>query len=155
MTTINAINVDDYFIREDGLVWSTYRNMFLKPTMNGDYYCVGFKGKTKRIHHLVAKCFLPNPSNLPNVLHNDGNPLNNNVSNLRWGTQQENMDDRAKHGNDPHGSKCARAKLIESEVLEMRAKSRSGNSNAELGREYNLARSTVGRIINRKTWKHI
>lgn len=36
------------------------------------------------VHRLVAKAFLPNPDNLPEVDHIDGNPSNNNVSNLRW-----------------------------------------------------------------------
>ena len=43
------------------------------------------------MHRLVAKSFLENPNNYPNVLHLDDNPKNNNVNNLKWGTQSENI----------------------------------------------------------------
>lgn len=46
--------------------------------------------KLYSIHRLVANAFIPNPDNLPCVNHKDENPLNNNVENLEWCTQQYN-----------------------------------------------------------------
>ena len=43
------------------------------------------------IHRLVAEAFIPNPDNLPIVMHKDNDPLNNHVSNLKWGTQSDNI----------------------------------------------------------------
>jgi len=59
------------------------------------YYTVGLhkdkQQKTKTLHQLVANAFIENPENKPCVDHQDNNPLNNNVYNLRWVTCQENQ----------------------------------------------------------------
>jgi hypothetical protein len=44
--------------------------------------------KMHRIHRLVAQAFIPNPDNLPDVRHIDGDPSNNMVGNLEWFNQQ-------------------------------------------------------------------
>lgn len=49
------------------------------------------------VHRIVAKAFLPNPENHPLVRHLDDNPSNNHVSNLAWGTYQDNADDRERN----------------------------------------------------------
>jgi hypothetical protein len=47
--------------------------------------------KNHSVHRLVAETFIPNPLNLSDVNHKDGNKLNNHVSNLEWCSRSENL----------------------------------------------------------------
>lgn len=42
------------------------------------------KCKTFSVHSLIAQAYIPNPDNLPEINHIDGNKENNCVTNLKW-----------------------------------------------------------------------
>ena len=50
--------------------------------------------KKHLIHRLVATAFIANPENKPAVDHIDRDRFNNNASNLRWATSEENQSNR-------------------------------------------------------------
>lgn len=45
---------------------------------------------TQKLHRLVAKTFIPNPNNLPEINHKDENKSNNAINNLEWCTTAYN-----------------------------------------------------------------
>lgn len=68
----------------------------LKPQNTTDGYFgvnikINGKYRLRKIHIFVARAFIPNPQNLPQVNHKDGNKRNNNVANLEWVTPHENI----------------------------------------------------------------
>ena len=55
-----------------------------------------YKQRTFLLHRLLAEAFIPNPNNLSEVNHKDGNKLNNSLDNLEWVSRSENI----RHGID-------------------------------------------------------
>ena len=52
------------------------------------------------MHRLIAQAFLPDFHDFPEVHHNDGDGLNNDISNLRMSTHQESIKDKQRKGED-------------------------------------------------------
>ncbi|QHJ80611.1 MAG: hypothetical protein [Bacteriophage sp.] len=109
-----------------------------------------------RLHVLILETFIgPKPSVFHEGCHNDGNPDNNQESNLRWGTKADNEEDRRSHGKQIRGSKSPNTNLTEADVLDIRQGLAEGKTGVELSKKYQLGRSAISRIKNREAWGHI
>lgn len=99
---------DTDYITPSGHIYKDYGdNKFFpkKNTLNkanGYLYCgITMSDGTQkqfRVHILVAKAFLPNPNNYPQVCHKDDNKQNCHVDNLEWGTASKNTQDAFDRG---------------------------------------------------------
>jgi hypothetical protein len=106
------------------------------------------------VHRLVL-CAFAEPAPGLWACHNDGNPRNNALSNLRWDTRLANMQDQLRHGTRLFGSQKKGSKLTEHAVKDIRHRVLKGETQRSLAREYGVSEIVVSFAVNRKTWKHV
>ena len=84
--------------------------------------------------------------------HNDGNCLNDAISNLRWGTVIENRADMIAHGTRCRGDRHGKAKLTSEQVREIR---RIGRPAKQHFNKYGVSKSLVFQILAGTIWRDI
>lgn len=105
------------------------------------------------VHRLVLEAFVGlAPSPRHDGAHNDGNPLNNALSNLRWATKSENQMDRVAHGTSNRGERFARSRLTNAQATEIKTALAQGARNCDLAKQYGVARATISSIKCGKSW---
>lgn len=78
------------------------RGKLIKPGRTGNRVTVALNGKSFYVHNLVLIAFVgPCPPG-KECCHNTTDSTDNCLSNIRWGTRQDNMFDRGKQGTDYH-----------------------------------------------------
>lgn len=90
------------------------------------------------VHRLAAKVFIPNPDNHPIIRHLDDVPTNNDIDNLAWGTQTDNVRDMHRSGN-------AFTKPVYCHELQM-----TFNSGADAALYFGVSRSEVSLLCSGK-----
>jgi hypothetical protein len=154
-----------YKINENGVIKSLKRksqghltsvDKIIKPELDkkGYYsYRLSKNGKSKRysLHRLLAISFIDNPNNHRVVNHKDGNPLNNNLSNLEWCSYSYN----SFHGYENNGRLNPNRKLSEIEVIEIKEKLKNPywGIGKDLSIEYHVSKWIISLIKNFKSYK--
>jgi hypothetical protein len=115
----------------------------------------------KLIHRMVAENFLPKPNKKQiYVAHLDFNKLNNQASNLKWMTQEENTQHHVKNPKNilkkeknitPRGN----AKLKETEVMYIKKLLVNGKSLKEIAKNFKVSDMQIHRIKTGENWKNI
>lgn len=119
------------------------------PQKSGHLSVALGKGNSKQVHQLVLLAFEgPRPEGLE-VLHRDGDPSNNRLSNLRYGTRSENLEDIFYHTG---------RKLSREQVLYLRKRAEEGFYYGEryrLSLGWGVNPSTVWSAAEGKNYTHV
>src|SRR3990167_1164116 len=127
----------------------------LNPTVTKSGYkqCI-IHGRIIRVNRLIAFNFIPNHDGLPESQHKNDIKTDNRVSNLKWGTQQDNANDREKHGNTSRGIKNPNSKLNNILVKKIR-NLRPSQSLNKLAKKFNVSKKLILLVCQRKIWKQV
>ena len=156
--------VYNYQISNLGRIRNKLTNKILKQNIVGNGYLavvvsMGKKGyyKSIKIHRAVASLFIPNPNNLPQVNHIDGNKLNNCVDNLEWCDNRYNTIHALNLGlrREPKGEDRTNHKLSMKEVEFIRDNYKPKDKHygcRALARRFGVHHETIRQVLINETW---
>ena len=140
-------------LRRGGMILRSKRN-------RGGHWIValtrGGKPTGGLVHRLVAEAFIgPAPFEGAIVRHLNGDPADNRIDNLAWGTHADNLADAVRHGTQGRGELRPYHKLTDDKVREIRRLALEGISYADIGRQFGITRTQASSVARGESWDHI
>jgi len=133
-------------------LWLKYRNL-------GGYGQLTYKNKRCLAHRHSWESFNGEIPKDLDVLHKCDTPDCVNPDHLFLGTHQDNMEDMINKGRATKatGEDCARSKLTRLEVKSIRDKYDAEDKYTQevLAKEFGICRTTIGDIVNNRTWRNV
>lgn len=84
------------------------------------------------------------------ICHNDGDRLNNKLSNLRYDSRKNNHKDKKKHGTQKCGQDHYLSKYSDNDIKEMRYLYLKGTSQFKIAELFGTNQSYISLIVNNK-----
>ena len=146
-----------YFVCPNGDIFSTLNRRLKKispGTKPSGYKFVGLRegGKIlyRHVHRLVAKTFIDNPNNFPEVNHKNGKKADNCVENLEWVTRSQNAKHSLDNGFNPQkGLTSSNAKLNADQVRQIR---KAVGKYRDIAKEFGVCAQTICNVKRRSSY---
>lgn len=103
-------------------------------------------GNSRLVHALVLEAFVGVKPDGAECRHLNGEPSDNRLSNLAWGTRSDNLRD-----DKWHGKRRKVWRLTPSDVLQIKENLRSGVMASTVARQYGVSQSTICDIKKGRT----
>jgi hypothetical protein len=171
-----------YRVGSDGTVWTLYeakggslpggvgqggmklgtkwKPLKASPAGNDKGLRVGLCGRdgkrvSRFVSNLVLEAFVgPRPEGMV-CRHGPLGKYCNNLTNLQWGTQKENIADKYRDGTRIFGVKHHEAKMTPETVRQARIEYATGVSCLSLSKKYGISCNTMRAVLKRQTWKEV
>ena len=135
------------------------RIMSLNTHKNGTYISLRLGGVTSThlVNRLVAKAFIANTDDLPDVMHIDDNPRNNTIDNLRWSNRSDIVQrshDTGKYAGVSWSHNTGNRKLSINAVNDIKDSAPTPAVGERLSEKYGVTVTTINNIWDGKTWAH-
>jgi hypothetical protein len=127
-------------LKKPGTIQHGYQNITLQK--DGKSY-------TKTIHRIVLTVFDREPMEGEVCRHLDGNPKNNHIDNLCWGTCKENIKDMYTHGTLGGGKQWTPEEIDEVKWLHG-----YGWYIKDIAEKLGVGTACISNIINGKSWQY-
>lgn len=137
------------------------RELKASPFGKSGHVCVNLSKDGRecsyQIHRLVLDAFVGARPDGMECRHLNGDPKDNRLINLVWGTRAENMADRTRLGehNPRLGESRPNAVLTEEIVRAIRALKAAGKGGSEIARSLGLNINTVFGVLGRRSWRWV
>lgn len=153
-----------YYATSEGEIWSTHRSKcngnvkILRPGMHSAGYrivslkCNGTQ-KSFYVHRLIASTFLGDKNEQVN--HKNLNKTDNNLINLEWVSQVENIKHAQVNGVTVKGENVGTAKLKNQDVVIIKQLLDAGETGKNISGKFNVSAGTISMIKTGKIWTHI
>jgi hypothetical protein len=111
-------------------------------------------GNSKKVfvHHAVLNTFVGQRKEGMECRHLNGNPQDNSLNNLRWGTRKQNSNDRWRHGTMPIPHKSEFTKLNPKDIPKIR-KMKGQKSSRKVAELFKTSHTTIQKIWRNERWK--
>ena len=110
------------------------------------------KQKVFGVHRLVLEAFVGIRPPGQECRHLDGNPENNRLENLCWGTPTENQGDRVRHGTTNRGERNGMSKLTRKQAEAIRKRRLAGEPLKAIAEDFGIHIATVCDIAKGRRW---
>jgi len=120
-------------------------------TRKDKYQIVTLGGKQIYLHRYLAEKYIPNPEKKPCINHIDGNPSNNNLSNLEWVSYLEN-NEHAKENYLWGENIKKRMKLDLNKIETAKKMKKNGLTYKSIADFFSVDYKTIYKAINNKSY---
>ncbi len=112
--------------------------------------------RRESVHALELAAFVGPCPEGQQCRHLNGDPRDNRLINLVWGSAQANREDQKRHGTQTQGERHHRAKLTKWNVLiDIPVLTARGMTLTQMADELHVSRSTIHLILTGKIWNHL